>query len=75
MGVFLFFGSCLLHILKCRAFLFSAFLSLWFLTLFSLLSDNIVFSATLLVPQHGVVVVVVELEEVGSKRIRIRIRS
>ncbi len=43
-----------------------------FLTLFSLLSDNIVFSATLLLPQHGVVVVVVELEEVGSKRIRIR---
>jgi hypothetical protein len=51
-------------------FSFPPFFRCGFLTLFSLLSDNIVFSATLLLPQHGVVVV--ELEEVGSKRIRIR---
>ncbi len=51
---------------------FPSFFRCGFLTLFSLLSDNIVFSATLLLPQHSVVVVVVELEEVGSKRIRIR---
>jgi hypothetical protein len=54
-------------------FSFPPFFRCGFLTLFTLLSDNIVFSATYLLPQLGVVVVVVvELEEGGSKRIRIR---
>jgi hypothetical protein len=70
-SVFLFFVLACYIFSNAVPLSFPSFFRCGFLTLFSLLSNNIVFSATLLLPQHSVVVVV-ELEEVGSKRIRIR---